>query len=82
MHSGGHKKVFRKLMKILADAKCDAAVVAGGIIPHHDHSFLKGLGVRLIFSPRDSMQGKIIPALRELASERKGEDLSKILTGE
>jgi len=80
MHSGGHKKVFRKLMKILADAKCDSSVVVGGIIPHRDHNLLKRLGVRLIFSPRDSMQYTIIPALKKLALERKCGDLAKILS--
>ena len=80
MHSGGHKKVFRKLMKMLADAKCDSAVVAGGIIPRRDYKLLKRLGVRLIFCPRDSMQGKIIPALQELASENKSKDLPKIFS--
>ncbi|MDP2668281.1 MAG: cobalamin-dependent protein [bacterium] len=88
--SGGHKKVFRKLMDMLRGAKCRSDVVVGGIIPARDRSELEKLDVAHIFSPNHSMQGDILPTLRKLCGRDKskngvltlGKRISLIVGGE
>src|SRR5690606_1752107 len=50
--AGGHKTLLPELIKALADlGRDDILVVAGGVIPPHDHDFLRQAGVALIFGP-------------------------------
>ncbi len=50
--AGGHRAHLPKLIDALrAEGRPDITVVAGGIIPEADHTFLKEAGVQQIFGP-------------------------------
>jgi len=50
--SGGHAHYLSRVMELLRDNELDhVLVIAGGIIPLDDISFLKGIGVREVFGP-------------------------------
>lgn len=50
--SGGHSHYLSRVMELLRDNGLDhVLVIAGGIIPREDISFLKGIGVREVFGP-------------------------------
>lgn len=50
--AGGHKTLLPELISALKDLdRSDILVVAGGVIPPHDHDFLRKSGVVLIFGP-------------------------------
>ena len=50
--AAGHKVLVPETIKALRDiGRPDIGVVAGGIIPEHDHAFLFEAGVMAIFGP-------------------------------
>lgn len=50
--AGGHKTLLPELIyELRALGRSDILVVAGGVIPPHDHDFLHDTGVALIFGP-------------------------------
>jgi methylmalonyl-CoA mutase len=50
--AGGHRTLLPKLVEALAaQGAQDVAVVAGGIIPPHDHAFLRERGCAALFGP-------------------------------
>jgi methylmalonyl-CoA mutase len=50
--AGGHKTLLPELIAALDSlGRSDILVVAGGVIPPHDHEFLRQAGVLLIFGP-------------------------------
>lgn len=53
--SGAHNVLFPKIMSLLEEkGASDIKVVAGGIIPEKDISFLKKIGIKEIFLPGSS----------------------------
>ncbi len=53
--SGAHIELFPQIMKELNDREMsDTLIVAGGIIPESDHTFLNDIGVKGIFGPGTS----------------------------
>ena len=50
--AGGHKTLIPQLVQSLEKiGRSDIMVVAGGVIPEHDHAFLKNAGVAFVFGP-------------------------------
>jgi len=49
--AAGHKTLIPELIAALKKEKADVLVVVGGVIPPHDHDFLKAAGVAAIFGP-------------------------------
>jgi len=49
--AAGHKTLVPELIAALKNEKCAALVVVGGVIPLHDHDFLKQAGVAAVFGP-------------------------------
>jgi len=55
--SGAHKYLFPKVVELLkAKGKEDAMVIAGGIIPQNDISFLQEQGIARVFGPGTSIK--------------------------
>ena len=53
--SGAHIELFPQIMKELNDREMSGTlIVAGGIIPESDHTFLNDIGVKGIFGPGTS----------------------------
>jgi methylmalonyl-CoA mutase C-terminal domain/subunit len=50
--SGGHKSLFREVVKLLKEKRMnDVLIIGGGIIPKGDMQCLKEIGVKGIFGP-------------------------------
>jgi methylmalonyl-CoA mutase len=50
--AGGHKTLIPQLIQSLKKiGRGDIMVIAGGVIPEHDHEFLKSAGVAFVFGP-------------------------------
>lgn len=50
--AGGHKTLIPELISSLKKiGRPDIMVVAGGVIPEHDHEFLRNAGVSFVFGP-------------------------------
>ena len=50
--AGGHKTLIPELIQCLKKiGRPDIMVIAGGVIPEHDHKFLKNAGVSFVFGP-------------------------------
>jgi methylmalonyl-CoA mutase len=50
--AGGHKTLVPQLVQSLKKiGRDDIMVIAGGVIPEHDHEFLKNAGVAFVFGP-------------------------------
>ena len=50
--AGGHKTLIPQLIESLKKiGRADIMVIAGGVIPEHDHDFLKRAGVVFVFGP-------------------------------
>ena len=60
--SGAHTTLVPRVMKLLADAGCDAPLVVGGIIPTADRTMLSDAGVAAIFGPGDPI-AEIVEAI-------------------
>ena len=63
--SGAHKELITKLMDELKNYNLKIKVIAGGIIPKNDFSYLKSIGVYSIFTPGTSMS-KIMEEINKL----------------
>ncbi len=65
--AAGHKTLIPQLIGELRKiGRDDIMVVAGGVIPEKDHSFLKGAGVGLIFGPGTVIAKAAIEILEKL----------------
>ncbi|HEX6893421.1 MAG TPA: methylmalonyl-CoA mutase [Chryseolinea sp.] len=50
--AGGHKTLIPQLIQSLKKiGRGDIMVIAGGVIPEHDHEFLRSAGVAFVFGP-------------------------------
>jgi methylmalonyl-CoA mutase len=50
--AGGHKTLIPELIQSLKKiGRADIMVIAGGVIPEHDHEFLTNAGVAFVFGP-------------------------------
>jgi methylmalonyl-CoA mutase C-terminal domain/subunit len=55
--SGAHMHLFPRIIDLLKEKKMDDVLIfAGGIIPDHDTSKLKEIGIAEIFPPGSSLQ--------------------------
>ncbi|MCL4478959.1 MAG: cobalamin B12-binding domain-containing protein [Deltaproteobacteria bacterium] len=55
--SGAHNTLFKKVVDLLKEkGLTDITVFGGGIIPEEDVKYLKGIGVKGLFTPGTSME--------------------------
>ncbi|MGO9453614.1 MAG: methylmalonyl-CoA mutase family protein [Candidatus Binataceae bacterium] len=67
--AGAHLTIARDTLKLLKErGASDVRVVMGGIIPDADRKRLIELGVRAVFTPRDSNLGKIVGQIAALGA--------------
>jgi (2R)-ethylmalonyl-CoA mutase len=65
--AGAHMTIARETLDLLKRRDAgDVKVVLGGIIPEDDRKALLDMGVKAVFTPRDSNLGKIVERLIEL----------------
>jgi methylmalonyl-CoA mutase cobalamin-binding domain/chain len=64
--SGSHVRLVTEVMELLADAKVDVPVVAGGIVPPEDERRLLDLGVTGAYTPKDFQLARIMTDLADL----------------
>ena len=68
--SGAHMHLFPRIMDLRREKKLDDVMVfAGGIIPDHDISKLKGIGIAEIFPPGSSLE-EIVTFVKTHISEK------------
>ncbi|MGH7948893.1 MAG: methylmalonyl-CoA mutase family protein [Candidatus Binataceae bacterium] len=66
--AGAHLTIARETLALLRERKADRIkVVIGGIIPEQDRATLLGLGIKLVFTPKDGNVGAIVGQLIALA---------------
>jgi len=69
--AGAHMTIAREALDLLkARGASDIPLVVGGIIPESDRQALLGLGVRAVFTPKDSNLGEIVGSIAALGSKR------------
>ncbi len=68
--SGAHKTVAEKTVRLLKEKKARIPVVLGGVIPYHDHEYLKKLGVAAIFGQEDSLD-VMVEIVQEIAERAR-----------
>ncbi|NND06754.1 MAG: methylmalonyl-CoA mutase [Saprospiraceae bacterium] len=65
--AGAHKTLVPKTMAALEEiGRSDIQLVVGGIIPDHDHTYLKEIGVLAIFGPGTSIPHAAITIINQL----------------
>jgi (2R)-ethylmalonyl-CoA mutase len=69
--SGSHLELVPEVMDRLREARVDAPIVLGGIIPEGDRPKLLDQGVRAVFTPKDFELGRIMSAIADLAAEHR-----------
>jgi len=67
--AGAHMTIAKETLAFLKARGADIKLVMGGIIPEQDRQRLLDLGVRALFTPKDSGLGQIIGRLIELCGE-------------
>lgn len=65
--AGAHMKIAAEAAALLERAGGHVPLVIGGIIPDQDRAALAGLGVKAVFTPRDSDLGRIVERLIAIA---------------
>jgi methylmalonyl-CoA mutase cobalamin-binding domain/chain len=69
--AGAHMMIAREAIALLnARGAGDVRLVMGGIIPEADRARLVELGVRAVFTPKDSNLGAIIERIIAIGEER------------
>jgi (2R)-ethylmalonyl-CoA mutase len=69
--AGAHMTIAREAIALLNQrGASDVRLVMGGIIPEGDRALLAELGVRAVFTPKDSNLGAIIERIVAIAEER------------
>ncbi len=69
--AGAHMTIAREIVELLKRrGASDIRLVMGGIIPDKDRKPLFDMGVRAVFTPKDSNLGQIIEELIRLGDER------------
>ena len=66
--AGAHMTIAAEVIKLLKEHQAgNVSLIMGGIIPERDRAALMALGVKAIFTPRDSMLHDIIERLLAVA---------------
>jgi (2R)-ethylmalonyl-CoA mutase len=66
--AGAHMSIARETIDLLKRrGAADVALVMGGIIPEADRTSLLGLGVKAVFTPKNSNLGEIVGRIIEIA---------------
>jgi len=66
--AGAHMSIARETIDLLKNRSAtDVSLVMGGIIPEADRAALLGLGVKAVFTPKDSNLGEIVGRIIEIA---------------
>ncbi len=69
--AGAHLTIARETIALLRErGATDVKLVMGGIIPEADRRILAGLGVRAVFTPKDSNLGLIIARIIEICADQ------------
>jgi ethylmalonyl-CoA mutase len=69
--AGAHMMIAREALDLLKSrGAADIPLVMGGIIPDHDRQALLDLGVKSIFTPKDSNLGDIVTSIIALGAKR------------
>jgi (2R)-ethylmalonyl-CoA mutase len=70
--AGAHMSIARETIELLKSrGAADVALVMGGIIPEADRTALLGLGVKAVFTPKDSNLGEIVGRIIAIAGREK-----------
>jgi ethylmalonyl-CoA mutase len=70
--AGAHMSIARETIDLLKSrGASDVALVMGGIIPETDRAALLKLGVKAVFTPKDSNLGEIVGRIIEIAGRQK-----------
>ncbi len=70
--AGAHMSIARETIELLKSRHAsDVALVMGGIIPEADRTALLALGVKAVFTPKDSNLGEIIGHIIAIAGREK-----------
>jgi len=70
--AGAHMSIARETIDLLNSRGAgDVSVVMGGIIPEGDRKALLELGVKAVFTPKDSSLGEIVGRIIAIASREK-----------
>jgi (2R)-ethylmalonyl-CoA mutase len=70
--AGAHMSIARETIELLKSRHAsDVALVMGGIIPEADRAALLALGVKAVFTPKDSNLGEIIGRIIAIAGREK-----------
>src|SRR5271166_5987546 len=70
--AGAHMSIARETIELLNSRHAsDVALVMGGIIPEADRTALLALGVKAVFTPKDSNLGEIIGRIIAIAGREK-----------
>jgi (2R)-ethylmalonyl-CoA mutase len=70
--AGAHMSIARETIELLKSRGAgDVSLVMGGIIPEADRKALIGLGVKAVFTPKDSNLGEIVGRIIAIANREK-----------
>ena len=70
--AGAHMSIARETIELLKSRGAgDVALVMGGIIPEADRTALLELGVKAVFTPKDSNLGEIVGRIIAIAGREK-----------
>ena len=70
--AGAHMSIARETIALLKSRGAgDLSLVMGGIIPEADRAALLGLGIKAVFTPKDSNLGEIVGRIIAIASREK-----------
>ena len=70
--AGAHMSIARETIELLKSRGADeVALVMGGIIPEADRTALTKLGVKAVFTPKDSNLGEIVGRIVEIAGQKQ-----------
>jgi (2R)-ethylmalonyl-CoA mutase len=70
--AGAHMSIARETIDLLkARGAADVSLVMGGIIPEADRTNLTKLGVKAVFTPKDSNLGEIVGRIIAIANQEK-----------
>jgi (2R)-ethylmalonyl-CoA mutase len=70
--AGAHMSIARETIDLLKSrGASDVSLVMGGIIPDADRKALLGLGVKAVFTPKDSNLGEIVGRIIAIAGQEK-----------
>ena len=70
--AGAHMSIARETIALLKSRGAgDLSLVMGGIIPEADRAALLGLGIKAVFTPKDSNLGEIVGRIIAIANREK-----------